>query len=641
MRAQIRTLVFPALLLAIPSVALAIDGQVDIATTPYTISEPGSYVVVADLNLGEPDQNGIEIVVGDVTLDLNGHSVAGPGSANGSSGSGIHVVQGANNVAIRNGTLRAWRGDGIQAAGAVGCRMEDLTVRNNGGWGIDAGRASRIERCVCLGNGGGIQGGEASLIINNQCHDNLTSSGIKALWESEVSQNICRDNSLNGIDSGRGARVVANVCAANGADGIANQARSTVEGNEVLRNGQVGIRSGGGSFINKNMLAGNKSDGIQVTGSCKVTGSRITTWGSDVLPDSAAIRASGVNNEIRDNLLINYSRGLVLDSAPNVVADNLQYGTGKNIEAAPGNLLEIVITELPFTIMHPGVYRLAGDVRLNEADQNGILIASYNVTLDLGGHVLTGPGRDVGTLGSGIALAEGDYFDIVVRNGAISNWRGAGIDAARAQNSRFENLQCWGNGENGVVVGVGCTVRDNLVKHNGGAGGIIVGDGSTVTGNVCQSNDGGGIFAPRSTTVENTVSSNGGVGIYASFGARVTGNTISDNGGPGIVADSDCTVAYNTVSHNALHGIEVRGACVIVDNYCAGNGFDDNVGAGVYANDPGSNIERNVAINNDNGIQCIVGGNYIAANRATGNGADYVLAGGNTEGSGDLANVSY
>ena len=69
--------------------AWAGDGQIDIAEIPYTISSSGSYIVVHDLATTQTDTNGITIEADNVTLDLNGHALIGPGKAAGTSGDGI------------------------------------------------------------------------------------------------------------------------------------------------------------------------------------------------------------------------------------------------------------------------------------------------------------------------------------------------------------------------------------------------------------------------------------------------------------------------------------------------------------------------------------------------------------------------
>ena len=95
-------------LVLVTTVTLAGDGQIDIATLPYTISQPGSYVVVKDLTLSTTGADGITITANNVTLDLNGHTLTGPGKYAGSYDRGITVPGYLTNVEVRNGTVRNW-----------------------------------------------------------------------------------------------------------------------------------------------------------------------------------------------------------------------------------------------------------------------------------------------------------------------------------------------------------------------------------------------------------------------------------------------------------------------------------------------------------------------------------------------------
>ena len=78
-------------------------GQIDIAYSPYTISQPGSYIVVKDLKVG-PDMRCILIDTSNVTLDLNGHTLYGGGTTAGTFGTGIVIANQHNSISIKNGT---------------------------------------------------------------------------------------------------------------------------------------------------------------------------------------------------------------------------------------------------------------------------------------------------------------------------------------------------------------------------------------------------------------------------------------------------------------------------------------------------------------------------------------------------------
>ncbi|HSP54851.1 MAG TPA: hypothetical protein VLS25_04615, partial [Dehalococcoidia bacterium] len=109
-------------------------GKNVITSLPFTISQPGSYVLNGNLT-GVSGQNGITVNAADVTIDLQGFELAGV------SGSGDAVQANSANVAVRNGTIRDWSGAGFYAisdATADGLRLSSNTR------GLDLGPRSSV-----------------------------------------------------------------------------------------------------------------------------------------------------------------------------------------------------------------------------------------------------------------------------------------------------------------------------------------------------------------------------------------------------------------------------------------------------------------------------------------------------------------
>lgn len=120
-------------------------------TLPYTISQPGSYVLTSNLT-GVAGQHGIVIDADDVALDLNGFVLTGvAGSVN-----GIMVNGSRKNIAIKNGTVRAWNGVGVEAFSAGNSRFENLRLSNNTLVGLRANDGSTITGCTAQQNGSGM-----------------------------------------------------------------------------------------------------------------------------------------------------------------------------------------------------------------------------------------------------------------------------------------------------------------------------------------------------------------------------------------------------------------------------------------------------------------------------------------------------
>ena len=140
---------------------------------PYTINKPGFYYLGKDLTT---TGNGITINVDDVTIDLMGFSLVGPGS-----GSVIGIdLPARSNVEIRNGTIRGFTDAGI----------------------------------LCL------TAGENNRVINVRLHDNAI--GIHLVGSNHLIQNCnASNNSSRGIwTNGYSSMIIGNVSCNNGSTGI-------------------------------------------------------------------------------------------------------------------------------------------------------------------------------------------------------------------------------------------------------------------------------------------------------------------------------------------------------------------------------------------------------------------------------------
>ena len=201
-----RNFLFVLVAALLPAYAWAVDGQVLInqATVmaaggfPYKITQPGSYKLTGNLTVpGNAD--GIQIMAGSVTLDLNGFSITGPvtcsggqtGSAitcTGTAEVGITNYAGpAANITLKNGTVQGfWIG--ISLAGgtvveiqATGNQVNGMTVNNailvrcnaslNGGSGVAASYSTVSDSNAYGNNGDGF-----SLLFSVLNHSAATSN---------------------------------------------------------------------------------------------------------------------------------------------------------------------------------------------------------------------------------------------------------------------------------------------------------------------------------------------------------------------------------------------------------------------------------------------------------------------------------
>lgn len=223
----------------------------------------------------------------------------------------------------------------------------------------------------------------------------------------------------------------------------------------------------------------------------------------------------------------------------------------------PGNATAVHV------ISSPGSYYLTGNVQ-GVAGQDGVLIESSNVTLDLGGYTLAGvptSANGIGLSRSGAALGR-----ITVRNGMIVNFGGRGIYTVASgaiQGLVVEDLtiECTGEAIRSDVNG-STLVRRVFVR--GGSGGIFCNTSSfarvedcTVTNVTGAAFAAGVVEACQVSQVTLT-----GIGVMVS-GGRVARTRVSDVVGSsaivGIVADevTDSAVANLTSSNSSqVDGIQ-------------------------------------------------------------------------------------
>lgn len=578
------------------------DGQIDIAELPYTISQSGSYVVTSDLTPSSTDTNGITIYVDNVVLDFNGHTLIGPGKSAGTTGSGIYVSGSYKNIVVRNGTIRDWRSNAIDTSNATNSQFSDLQLYNNGSNGIYAGSNCTVKNTICSDNGSyGISIGSGCVVSGNVCKNN-TGMGISAGIGVVVSGNSCILNSFNGIYAASGSTVTENACSDNTAIGIAVGYGSTVSKNTCKENGTDGIFTEYGCSVSGNTCVNNTVNGIRVFSYCKVQDNNCDGNGY-LTGDGAGILAASNSNQIINNHCVNNDRGIDLGEANNIVSGNTLRANTTPILAVANNQLDVIISELPYTISYPGTYRLSGDLSLSTPNADGITIDANNVTIDLSGHSLTGPGKSAGTTGSGIRISVGSYYNITIRNGTIRDWREHGVYGANAGSGVIETLFCYNNGGMGIYSGYQCNVRDAISNYNGDNG-IKVRQQCMVS--KCSSN------------------ANGGNGILTEGFCNVSSNMCNYNSLDGIYVDMDDYVSGNTCENNTGDGIKARLRCRLEDNLCKGNGASGGDGAGINLTSSGNTVERNVVQINDRGIDSNPAtGNFITNNRASGNTTDY------------------
>jgi len=298
----------------------------------------------------------------------------------------------------------------------------------------------------------------------------------------------------------------------------------------------------------------------------------------------------------------------------------------------------IPISSVPFNITSPGSYYFTSDLTSTVPDQNAIEVDANNVTIDLMGFNLIGPGS-----GQGRGIYINARANVEIRNGTVWDFGAEGIYEMGMAGTeehphygyghRIIDVRALFNGSDGICLrGFSHLVKDCSVSGNEGAG-ISVALDSTVTGNTILENLGDGLVAFSDSTITgNTVSTNGDDGIEVSFGCTVSGNTVAYNLYFGIWAWDGCAVIDNTTYRNGV-GILVSEAGSLVKS----NTLRSNAQTGILVDGMDNAIEENLVTGSPVGFDFIKCDNFYANNRAAGNGSDYVNTGCQTDGGGNVS----
>jgi parallel beta-helix repeat protein len=278
------------------------------------------------------------------------------------------------------------------------------------------------------------------------------------------------------------------------------------------------------------------------------------------------------------------------------------------------------IESLPFVIDQPGSYHLTQNLTHTGQSTNAIEVNADNVTIDLGGYSLIGPGANSGT-SNGIHM--NGRTNVEICHGTVTGFGNNGIyeennDAGSGH--RVVGVRVLSNGGHGILLwGAYHTVRDCTATENclaliQGYGAITCGSTSTVTGNVASNNN--------------------IVGINTGSGCMICDNTVSGNA-YGIAPWYGCSVIDNTVSYNGVDGIQVAADGSLIK----GNTLSGNTESGIYVSGSYNSVEENLVTYSGVGIDFASAENVYANNRALANAQNYggSVPSGSRNGGGNVA----
>jgi parallel beta-helix repeat protein len=231
--------------------------------------------------------DGIVIGAANITLDLNGHTIDGLGSAAPFGSDGIDNTGGYDNVVIEDGTVTEFQ-QGLDLVGTTGNVVRGLSVSRNtsdgffvDGFAFADSSANRLVGNRVFDNGGGIDlRGSTGNVIRGNASTRNGGPGIGLTFSSQenwVNDNVLAANAGQGVfllDLADGNQLTRNLVAGNALSGvaIAGSNGNNVVANRIAQNGGDGLDVLSGDFpepssdnvLARNDLIANSFDGIFV-----------------------------------------------------------------------------------------------------------------------------------------------------------------------------------------------------------------------------------------------------------------------------------------------------------------------------------------------------------------------------------------
>lgn len=175
--------------------------------------------------------------------------------------------------------------------------------------------------------------------------------------------------------------------------------------------------------------------------------------------------------------------------------------------SAVGNNASVAEAKFQLTVSEPGTYRLSEDVVVTDANTTAIEINVDNVTIDMNGFSIRGPGTctpppvSCAPRGTGNGIHAVTRGNIVVKNGGIYGMGNVGI-YLETNSVHIDNMRLSGNSNGGIVV-FGGVINNSVIVDNGGDG--IAGLDILLQKSIIRGNEQFGFKAyAKSTYVNNT-----------------------------------------------------------------------------------------------------------------------------------------
>ena len=297
---------------------VAVGSVASSTTAVHLITQPGSYYLTGNVE-GVAGKMGVRIAASHVTLDLNGFGVFGvSGSTYGVRADSSIIGNTLNNVCVKNGVVRGWAQAGVWAFQVRNSRFEDLSLADNGPWGLRLGSGNSVLRSKASNNAGeGLDVSTDCSVLDCTAFANGR-NGIFAGYSCIVDGCVSRSNVLSGTQTAGAGAVVDCTADSNGAGGILVGDACAMVGDTVVDSGGAGIVTGEGSALTDSSSHRNAGIGIQAgsdpldvgKGGCALGGcsaSENNSVGIYAMSGCALSRCAAASNQAQGIVVLRHS----------------------------------------------------------------------------------------------------------------------------------------------------------------------------------------------------------------------------------------------------------------------------------------------------------------------------------------------
>jgi hypothetical protein len=257
-----------------------------ISSLPFTITQPGSYILTKNLS----GVNGIVIQASNVSIDLNFFTLSGSSSTT----SGISSSAGNNDINIYNGNITNWFGSGINADLASQVKLFNIVSTLNGDDGMSVGNSSLIINCISRDNGLDGISTKLNAVIQSCVTSGNGGNGVSVTTNATIMNSSSASNTLNGYNSTSNAVFESCTANLNNSNGFKTVSGSTYSSCSSSNNSQAGFDIGDYSSVQNCHADRNSNYGIYALGSNVIKNNELTR-------NKTGVHLDGTGNDVDNN----------------------------------------------------------------------------------------------------------------------------------------------------------------------------------------------------------------------------------------------------------------------------------------------------------------------------------------------------